>query len=105
MKQILTIVGSILSAGMLAGTVSGPDGRLSVAVETDADGVPRWQVSSDGRAVTEYVVDAPIGVKGHYGKGWTFPCLFRNGETWLLVSETGTDSNYCGWNRHNPLVL
>ena len=53
----------------------------------------------------EYVVDAPAGVKGRYGKGWTFPCLFRNGETWLLVSETGTDSNYCGWNRHNPLVL
>lgn len=57
--KILTIVGSILSARMLAGTVSGPDGRLSVAVETDADGVPRWQVSANGRAVTE---KAPLGL-------------------------------------------
>ena len=223
MKRILSIVGAILSTGVLAGTVTGPDGRLAVSVETDSDGVPRWQVLANGQAVTEkaalgllldcgdftqnlkivdekpgefrdhyslktiktssvevemntltvafaapsgeklgvefrvgnrdvafryavprqrkggtgcvrvmderttfafpegttqftcpqsnamigwkrskpsyeeeYVVDAPVGVKGRYGKGWTFPCLFRTGETWLLVSETGTDSNYCG---------
>ena len=44
----------------------------------------------------EYVCDAPVGAtRGGYGNGWTFPCLFRTGDTWLLVSETGTDSRYC----------
>lgn len=43
-----------------------------------------------------YVCDVPVGVKGQYNRGWTFSCLFRLGETWLLVCETGTDANYCG---------
>ena len=49
----------------------------------------------------EYVADAKVGeTKGKYGKGWTFPCLFREpsaaGDVWVLVSETGNDANYCG---------
>lgn len=28
--------------------------------------------------------------------GWVFPALFRAGDTWLLVSETGLGRNYCG---------
>lgn len=45
----------------------------------------------------EYVIDAPLTTKSKYGQGWTFPCLFKVGSAaWVLVSETGVDSHYCG---------
>lgn len=45
----------------------------------------------------EYKADAPLGERSLYGHGYTFPCLFRIGEDgWVLVSETGVDSKYCG---------
>ncbi|MBN2812665.1 MAG: glycoside hydrolase family 97 catalytic domain-containing protein [Bacteroidales bacterium] len=43
-----------------------------------------------------YTPDAPTGQNG-IGNGYTFPCLFRlNGTGWVLISETGVRSNYCG---------
>ena len=45
----------------------------------------------------EYKVDAPMDVRSQYRHGYTFPCLFKVGEDgWVLVSETGVDSRYCG---------
>lgn len=45
---------------------------------------------------TPYTVDEPMGKNG-WGEGYTFPCLFREGNNgWLLVSEAGTDGNYVG---------
>lgn len=45
----------------------------------------------------EYKVDAPMNVRSQYGHGYTFPCLFRIGDDgWVLISETGVDSRYCG---------
>ena len=58
----------------------------------------------------EYKADAPMTDKSHYGHGYTFPCLFhlptasqggataggKGGGAWLLVSETGVSSAYCG---------
>ncbi len=45
----------------------------------------------------EYKADAPMSERSQYGHGYTFPCLFRVGEEgWVLVSETGVDSRYCG---------
>lgn len=45
----------------------------------------------------EYKADAPMGERSQYGHGYTFPCLFRVGDDgWVLVSETGVDSRYCG---------
>jgi hypothetical protein len=45
---------------------------------------------------TSYTLDAPIGKNGN-GDGYTFPCLFKvNNYGWVLISETGVDSNYCG---------
>ncbi|MBQ8988570.1 MAG: glycoside hydrolase family 97 N-terminal domain-containing protein, partial [Prevotella sp.] len=44
---------------------------------------------------TPYSLDEPIGKNG-WGEGYTFPCLFKTGESWLLISETGTDGNYVG---------
>lgn len=54
---------------------------------------------------TPYTLDEPIGGNG-WGEGYTFPCLFKvprvtnpsqqAAQTWLLVSETGTDGDYVG---------
>ena len=62
----------------------------------------------------EYKVDAPMTDRSQYGQGYTFPCLFRvSSETtettgtagtsgtsgtagWVLISETGVSSAYCG---------
>lgn len=44
---------------------------------------------------TPYTADDAMGKNG-WGEGYTFPCLFRNGDKgWLLVSETGVDGAYC----------
>ena len=44
-----------------------------------------------------YIWDEPITSRSGYGHGWTFPCLFHEGDKgWLLISETGVSSNYCG---------
>lgn len=45
----------------------------------------------------EYIADELIGTPSKYGEGYTFPSLFHvanNG--WVLVSETGVTSSYCG---------
>lgn len=55
----------------------------------------------------EYKPDEPVTAKSQFGVGYTFPCLFRqeiNGtgkgvkdsNIWLLISETGVTSDYCG---------
>ena len=60
----------------------------------------------------EYAPDAPLSAPSKYGRGYTLPCLFHIGgeaaaagkkqrgaegeEAWLLVSETGVTSAYCG---------
>lgn len=44
---------------------------------------------------TPYTADDAMGKNG-WGEGYTFPCLFRNGDKgWLLVSETGVGGGYC----------
>ena len=45
----------------------------------------------------EYKADAAMNVKSQYGRGYTFPCLFHEGDKgWVLISETGVSSQYCG---------
>ena len=45
----------------------------------------------------EYTADAKMNVKSQFNHGYTFPCLFRVGnDGWVLVSETGVSSKYCG---------
>lgn len=52
----------------------------------------------------DYCYDAPMSEPSRYGKGYTFPALFHVGgataqkedDLWVLVSETGNDSRYCG---------
>lgn len=44
---------------------------------------------------TSYTVDDEIGKNG-WGNGYTFPCLFKNGEKgWMLITETGVTGKYC----------
>ena len=43
---------------------------------------------------TSYSLDDQMGKNG-WGQGYSFPCLFKNGEKgWILISETGTDGDY-----------
>ena len=54
----------------------------------------------------EYTADAPMTARSKYGQGYTFPCLFKlpfvatqsqqTKAAWLLISETGVSSAYCG---------
>jgi len=43
-----------------------------------------------------YEMDIPVGKPSPTGAGWVYPALFRSGDTWLLISETGLGRNYCG---------
>lgn len=44
-----------------------------------------------------FSADAPLTAKSQYGRGYTFPCLFRvGGDGWVLISETGCDGGYVG---------
>ncbi len=43
-----------------------------------------------------YITDAPMDTKSKFGKGFTFPGLFRVGDKgWVLLSETDVDGYYC----------
>ena len=51
---------------------------------------------------TSYTLDDEAGKNG-WGEGYTFPCLFKtpsvanqSQQTWVLISETGTDGGYVG---------
>ncbi len=44
---------------------------------------------------TPYSCDEPTGSNG-WGEGYTFPCLFKAKNGWVLISETGTDGKYVG---------
>ena len=53
----------------------------------------------------EYTPDAPMDKPSRFGVGYTFPCLFKlpagqplppSSNIWLLISETGVTSQFCG---------
>lgn len=45
----------------------------------------------------EYDLDSPMDRVSKFGKGFTFPCLFKvdGGKAWALLSETGVTGRYC----------
>lgn len=50
-----------------------------------------------------YEPDAPLGKKSRFGIGFTFPSLFHVGNRgWVLLSETGVSSLYCGSKLSDP---
>ena len=42
-----------------------------------------------------YEKDIAAGTPSTLGAGWVYPALFRTGETWVLLSETGLGREYC----------
>ena len=43
-----------------------------------------------------YIVDAPLGTPSQYGRGFTFPALFKTPDgIWTLLTETDVDGYYC----------
>ncbi|MCF0203576.1 MAG: glycoside hydrolase family 97 N-terminal domain-containing protein, partial [Bacteroidaceae bacterium] len=45
---------------------------------------------------THITPNEPMGKNG-WGDGYVFPALFKNADKgWMLISETGTNGNYCG---------
>jgi alpha-glucosidase len=43
-----------------------------------------------------YEKEIDAGSPSPTGAGWVYPALFRTGEVWMLISETGLTRNYCG---------
>lgn len=41
-----------------------------------------------------YKQDISVGTPAPDSAGWAYPALFKSGETWLLISETGMDGSY-----------
>jgi alpha-glucosidase len=43
-----------------------------------------------------YFIDIAVGAKAPVEAGWSFPALFKVGEKWMLISESGLEPPYCG---------
>lgn len=43
-----------------------------------------------------YDKEIPVGTPSTLGAGWVFPALFRTGDNWVLITETGLGRGYCG---------
>lgn len=90
-----------------------PEGTISYLTPL-SDPMTGWKRTKPSYE-EEYTIGTSLGQKSKYGHGYTFPCLFntasgiitargshqdmkmRIGESiWLLISETGVDSHYCG---------
>jgi len=42
-----------------------------------------------------YQQGIPVGTPESGGIGWALPALFRTGEDWVLIGETGLEASYC----------
>jgi hypothetical protein len=43
-----------------------------------------------------YAMGVPVNTNPPIGEGWVYPALFNANETWILITETGLQDNYCG---------
>ena len=43
----------------------------------------------------QYQMDIPANTPSPTEAGWIYPALFKQNETWLLITEAGMDGNYC----------
>lgn len=72
------------------------DGRISTFLTPQSDAMTGWKRTKPSYE-EYYGFDEPAGKASQFGHGYTFPCLFKVGDDgWVLVSETGVDSGYCG---------
>ncbi|MBF9252267.1 glycoside hydrolase family 97 protein [Pontibacter sp. 172403-2] len=49
-----------------------------------------------------YQLEQDIAARSANGQGYTFPCLFRTDNKWVLISETGVRGLYCGSHLSDP---
>tara|TARA_R110000868_G_scaffold235273_9_gene489188 strand:+ start:50762 stop:52699 length:1938 start_codon:yes stop_codon:yes gene_type:complete len=47
-----------------------------------------------------YSIDIEVGTPAPDTAGWVFPALFKTGENWVLISESGLDGSYPGTKLH-----
>ena len=78
-----------------------PDGTTTF-LTPQSDAMIGWERTKPSYEEV-YTADAPMTARSQYGHGYTFPCLFKTpaGEPqdagmWVLISETGVSSAYCG---------
>ena len=74
-----------------------PDGTTTF-ICPQSDSMVGWKRTKPSYE-EDYVLDAPMDQKSRFGHGYTFPCLFHvnaPSEGWVLISETGVDSRFCG---------
>jgi len=43
-----------------------------------------------------YMMDIPVGTPSNSTNGWVYPALFKNKNTWVMITETALERNYCG---------
>lgn len=43
-----------------------------------------------------YITDINVGTEAPKKAGWSFPALYKTGETWVLLTEAGLKPSYCG---------
>ena len=71
-------------------------GKTTTFLTPQSDAMIGWKRTKPSYE-EEYKADAPMDTPSQSGHGYTFPGLFHVGEDgWVLVSETGVDSRYCG---------
>jgi len=44
----------------------------------------------------DFLQDIAVGTPSPTENGWVYPALFRYGDTWIVLSETGMDGHYAG---------
>ncbi len=71
-----------------------PDGTITF-LTPQIDPMKGWERTKPSYE-EEYKADAAMTDRSKYGQGYTFPALFHLTNGWMLVSETGVDSHYCG---------
>lgn len=69
-----------------------PSGTLTW-LQPKAEAQTGWQHTNPSYE-ENYEQEQPAGKAA--ANGWVYPALFRTGETWAVITETGMDGSYCG---------
>ena len=54
-----------------------------------------WQ-STNPSYEEHYMMEVKVDTPSPIEEGWVYPALFRSKDSWVLISEAGLSSNYCG---------
>ncbi len=73
---------------MFAGETTAFASQMSTAMKGHKRTTPSYEEG--------YTPDMKLPAKSFSKQGWILPALFRQGTRWVLLGETGTDSNYAG---------